>query len=572
MADVEQNIHLSATGGEEAAAAIGRTTSAFKEVGGQHDDLVNKFSHKFQHVGLMMFVGDALRASGAGAETRMVVSTLNMGMTALAGSFGAAAGPIFLVGTALTAIIGLSAKIINHHKDEADTLQKLVNEDEKQTKVLTDSISTLEDYQRIMGKLPKTTMDVLSAKKELREFEAQDEINTLHKQIDVLNKLMLEEQKAIESEKKLAEAKGQQNMVTAAQNMLLGNYGAATTSITTKYVDWNAKIHETTKSLLEHKTQAAEAADKLRLLGDKNYQTYKEMADGAKKATEEDQKMEKAKLIAFDHINKGVMELKAKENEYYTEAELKSSESTNKKLEAADMWYSRQKTTLDKMYEDEVSYANKSIVKTEDLNAKVKEITEAHQKAMEGLDADHVAKTNRTYEEMFGSFRQGITQTMQTFYSGTGQAFAKMAIEGKDFGKSMQEVFKNMAEAFIAYVVEMTMKWLAFVALKAATGGAGGFFMAEGGTMLVDKPTLFVAGEAGPEIASFTPLSKLSGAGTSDGGSSNRGGNSTVNINMGGVSNNISGVNNPDALADVIGEKIISRIRGRGELDFLRKG
>jgi hypothetical protein len=570
MPDIEQNIHLSATGGEEAAAAINRTTMAFKDVGGQHDDLVQKFGTKFQHVGLMLFVGDALRASGAGAETRMVVSTLNMAMTALAGSFGAAAGPIFMVGAALTALIGLSSKIIGHQKDQVDTLGNLVQEDEKQTKVLTDSITTLEQYQNIMGKLPKTTQDVLSAKKELREFEAQDEINTLHQQIDVLNKVMIEEQKAIDSEKKLAEAKGQQNMVTAAANMIIGNYGAATTSITTKYVDWNAKIHDTTKALLEHKTQAAEAADKLRLLGDKNYQTYKEMADGAKKATEEDQKMEKAKLIAFDHINKGVDELKAKENEYYTEAEIKSGESTNQKLQNTEMWYSRQKATLDKMYEDEVLYAERTLTNTDDLNTKVKTLTEAHNKAIEALDADHVAKTNATYTQMFGSFQQGAKNAMDQFYSGTSQAFAKSIVEGKRFGDSMKQVFQNMAEAFIAYVAEMTMKWLAFVALKAATGGAGGFFMAEGGTMLVDKPTLFVAGEAGPEIASFTPLSKLAGAGTSDSGAS-AGGASTVNINMGGISNNISGVNNPDAIADAIGEKIISRIRGRGELDFLRK-
>jgi len=571
MADVEQNIHLSATGGDEAAAAINKTTSAFQNVGGQHDVLVNKFSAKFQHVGLMMFVGDALRASGAGSETRIVVSTLNMAMTALAGSFGAAAAPIFLVGTALTAIVGLTAKIINHHKDEAENLAKLISEDEKQVKVLTDSITTLEEYQQILGKLPQTTLDVLTAKKELREFEAQNEIETLHKQIDVLGKLIVEEEKAIESSKKLAIAKGDQNMVTAAANMVIGNYGAATASITTKYVDWDAKVHTTTKSLLEHKTMVAEAADKLRLLGDRNYQTYKEMADGAKKATEEDAKMEKARLTAFNHINKGLGELQSKENEYYTEAEVKSADTFNKKNQAADLWYIRQKAILDKMYTDEVQYAIMSLTNITDLNMKVKELTEAHNKAIEGLQVDHKSKIDTINKQIWTNFKDQAKGAMNSLTQETGQAFAKMVIEGKDFGKSMQEVFKNMAERFIAYVVEMTLKWLAFLALKAATGGATGFLMAEGGTMLVDKPTLFVAGEAGPEIASFTPLSKLSSGGTREGGGS-RSGNSTVNINVGGVSNSISGVNNPDAIADVIGEKIISRIRGRGELDFLRKG
>lgn len=49
---------------------------------------------------------------------------------------------------------------------------------------------------------------------------------------------------------------------------------------------------------------------------------------------------------------------------------------------------------------------------------------------------------------------------------GIGQAFAKMIVEGKSFADSMKELFKSIAEQFIAEVGRMIAKWLTFIALK----------------------------------------------------------------------------------------------------------
>ena len=50
--------------------------------------------------------------------------------------------------------------------------------------------------------------------------------------------------------------------------------------------------------------------------------------------------------------------------------------------------------------------------------------------------------------------------------------------------------------------------WLTPTTSTGGSGSGGTFEKAEGGTHLVTRPTLFQAGEAGPEIASFTPLNR----------------------------------------------------------------
>ncbi len=74
---------------------------------------------------------------------------------------------------------------------------------------------------------------------------------------------------------------------------------------------------------------------------------------------------------------------------------------------------------------------------------------------------------------------------------------------------------------------------------------------------MVTSPTWFLAGEAGPERATFTPggnVASSMGAGGS--------------INIGPI--NIYGVNDPVQLARIVGNEIIREIRGRGQLNFLR--
>ena len=130
-ADVDVNITMSASGGSASAAEIGKAESALNGVSASSGRMEGMFQHKFQHIGLMLFAGDALRASGLGAETRQVITALNLALTAGAGAAGLSSGGLMLVVTALGALAGIAIKVIGHEKSLADATEKAVEADDK---------------------------------------------------------------------------------------------------------------------------------------------------------------------------------------------------------------------------------------------------------------------------------------------------------------------------------------------------------------------------------------------------------------------------------------------------------
>lgn len=165
---------------------------------------------------------------------------------------------------------------------------------------------------------------------------------------------------------------------------------------------------------------------------------------------------------------------------------------------------------------------------------------------------------------------QIFVSSIQQLSSGIGNAVSDMIFKGKNFGESMKQVALQMAQTFVASIVQMITQFLIFQATQAAffplivaMGGAaaaalGAMWapvaamvslatmganagpaaaaiastmalarasaipMAGGGSGTVRRPTLFLAGEAGPERYSFEPLNRINNQGRSSG-------NTTIN-------------------------------------------
>jgi hypothetical protein len=161
------------------------------------------------------------------------------------------------------------------------------------------------------------------------------------------------------------------------------------------------------------------------------------------------------------------------------------------------------------------------------------------------------------------------------FFQGFGDSLAKTIVEGKNFGEQMQQVFQQMAEAIISYIVQMIAKLLVLLALEEATGtqgmaaaGGGGLFggfMADGG--MINEPSVItglhsgrsiIAGEAGPEMV--VPMSggnqtadEMGGMPAMGGGG--KGGNITINISGQFIEGNSSSWNK------LMREQIIPQLR-----------
>ena len=201
---------------------------------------------------------------------------------------------------------------------------------------------------------------------------------------------------------------------------------------------------------------------------------------------------------------------------------------------------------------------------SEEAAKKAKEAWEADQKEL-----DKVTEEGQKDADAYNAKQTELTKHLKDMWAHTGDAiakqigdsFAKMIVEGKSFTDGFKALMTNMVEEFISDVVRMEIEWLAF---EAMTGAAGGFtfmpkFQATGTSQFVTEPTMFIAGESGPEFVNVTPSSQM---GLSGGGGGN--------VSVGNVYVTVQGVNDPKEIANQVGAAIISRIRGRGDLAFAR--
>ncbi len=163
------------------------------------------------------------------------------------------------------------------------------------------------------------------------------------------------------------------------------------------------------------------------------------------------------------------------------------------------------------------------------------------------------------------------TSMSNTFFTGVGDGFAKMMVEGKNFSESMKSLFRDMAEQMISYVVQVIAKMLVLFALEQATGlgpgitsGVSAFsgFMAEGG--VINEPSIItglrsgrkiLAGESGPEAV--VPMGGGNQTSSEMGGAPGQGGGGSITININGQF--IDGDRN--SWQKLMREKIIPEIR-----------
>lgn len=475
MDNVGIDVVLHASGGAESASEIGKAAGALQNVGAQHSDLVGKFQHRFQHIGLMLFASDALRASGLGAETRQIIQTLNIAISGLGTIAGVSSGGIMLVVSGLAALAGIAAKVVDHHKDLIESTAKLVAEDEKQIKAIDDESSGIERYIGVVGKVPPVLRDYLAALVSLRAEKELQKRSDLQDQLIALNNARATQQATLDELR-------QRQALYATTNQASEVNRASVFKV-------NEEIKKQTSALAETTVEIRKAEAAMYQLGTRSHKSWGDMATDIEKGKKE--------------------------------------------------WADFAKTQHD-----------------------------LQQQMAKAMDEDSKAEIDQLNKRAAVA-----TKVAGTIGTAFGTMIAQGIVEGGRFTDYFKNAFRSMAEAIIADIVRMETEYLIFTAMSGMGGGMGGLGVAGlkslgfalGGDVMVDRPTLFLAGEAGPERATFTPMSG-GGGGASAGG----GGGGGTTINVGDVITHVHGVTDPNALADQVGMNIVRKIRGSGQIDFTR--
>lgn len=469
---VEEQITISAVGGDEAASQISKASQALENTAESSGRLQKRFQERFQHIGLQLFAQDALRASGLGGEARIIISTLNLALSETATVAGISSGGLMLIVAAIGALIGALVKLYEKQGDQLEQTQKAIEVDEKHIKTLRDKIKELDEYAETGNRLNKVQSDYLSALQGVAAEEAKKKNDDLVERIQLLNQVLVKDKEELDNQtQQMGRAQGSVTM-----------WGAAKTN-----------VDKLTEEIKKNTLALREAEVQMNALHKTGTGTFKDMADAAKK---------------FEEANKKAFA----ETQSATEKEVQ---------QATDAW-------------------------------------KKSQKEQENILRHHADEVKKIADQIGGDI---------------GDAFAKSLIDGKNFTEQMQQAFHNMAEQIISDIVRMIIEMAIFNAMSGMGGPVGslgqvlskrrGF--AVGGDVVVDTPTLFMAGEAGPERATFTPLS---GAAAPQQTSS--GGSGGVNIATMSVVTTVHGVNDPNIIARDVGRKIVEQIRGMGQVNFTR--
>lgn len=465
MADVQANIVLVTTGGDESATEVSKASKAVGGLTGASRGMESVFQHRFQHIGLQLFAQDAIRSAGLGREAREVVNLLNFTLLESASAAGLSSGGILLLVAGLAALGGIAYKVSQNQKDLTETLDKEIQTINTGLKPHQDIISAVERYEKATGHLTQQQKDLLAAERTLSDGMKADLLVAYQKQLVAVEQQI-------------------QANVAHAQTMHLVHSAAA---------------------------------------------QFKTVWDGVLEAFRAMFSAMQYVIPGWGNLTRGVQSAIQALDKYKSSVVLTESES--RKLQ-------KENDALRAKYQEIIDSINHLGVKTEDYYNKA---------------AEEAEKSSKKQEEV-------VKKMASSIGSAYGNAIAKMIVEGKDFAESMQQAFTQMAEAIISDIIRIEIEWMILSSMGFPGGGGFGGFFATGGSRVVDRPTMFLAGEAGPEIATFTPV----GSGGAPGGAG------APSIQIGTVHTVVQGVNDPDRIADQVGDKIIQRIRGMGELNFTR--
>lgn len=507
MPDVQANIILNTTGGDASASEINKARQGLENVTSASSGLEHQFQHRFQHIGLMLFAGDALRASGLGAETRQVIGGLNTALIAGESAFGAAAGPAFLFVAALTAVAGIAIKLTEHHKDLADSLDKVVKSQQDAYTKTEEDIAVLEKFNEVVG----GAGGLLASEKALADLQQGELLSSQHQQVDAIRVLMESNVTHARVLSLLEDAyqKFLQVFESSLRRVLEAIPGVG--ALVSIYELLKDRIGQVTGALHLHGIQYDINSAEAQKLADKN------------------------------------TALKVKLDELILSINLGGQAWKKYATDANAAWLE----TAAAMDNTQTEYEKDMAKNEEDTRKTLEEMTKEWDKHCEEVSN----KVGTRIGADFGSMLSGVLFQTQTVT------------------EAMNQLWQRMVSQFITYVAEMIAKWIALKIVMgvASVGASEGAFAAMnagagpaalGGSYYADKPTMIMFGEAGPEVATFTPMG---GSSSSSGGGG--GGGDTYNITL---TMNANGVTDPDTLARQMGQKLSQMIRGQGQIGMLR--
>jgi len=446
MPDVEARISLVTTGGDASANEIKKAGDAINSVTSSSTNLQARFQERFQHIGLMLFAGQAMQSIGLAGETRQAVLLMNTALMGAEAAAGLSSGGLTLLITILVALAAAVYKVSTAHKDESETVQKSIDQTQQSIDTYQKEIDQLNKFQQAGGSLNKALADLLKAD----QLVANDLKSNLHDAQQKEITLLQEQQAALQrsADMHAAFAKVMDYLKTIIMEMLkpltalvgmtqsLGQYFDSMLPSVTKHVALTGEL-KTKYDELDAKIASLKA-------------DHKAFSDSA--ISDLDKQKQRMDMLINEYVTKMQDSAQAMED------------SQSKELEFWDK-------QIDKMTKDQ-------------------------QKQL-----DEQVRQAKTAADKIGSDFGTMVSDMLVKGESFTQAFQNM------FQQMAEQIISWIMKMIAEWAIFTAMSAMGGPLGSVGAAGLSGMGFATGGSVFADSPTLALFGEGGPEMATFTPMS-----------------------------------------------------------------
>jgi hypothetical protein len=498
-----------------------------------HDNLKEKFSEKFEHVGIHIFGHDLLASVGIAEGARPILSALQFGVRSLAGAFGLATGPIGLVVFGLVALAAIAMKVREAHEKQAEALKDLVEKQDSALKKTVELKDKLEDYEKVIGRLPPELETLKGAVNDLAKVQG--------------GQLVQSEAKLIASaEEKIRSAERQREHLITLRNEEIG-YQASMEKGSLVFNRSVSAANSLTFKIREQEDVIRANKDQVKLL-------TAEMAAHARGQAGSAEAIAKQTAAAKEALeaNKSLAKLFADQQDEaqkasdafldYTDKMEGRIQSMNAAADVSELGQIRKhfddvRAEADREYEHRARLLEAEHLDQDTFSQRAGQMWTQRERLMTSISQAEAAKRQQYYKNFFGVVDNGDLQLLtgtkaavDAISSSWSSHLTQLVVYGEQWKQNFLDIMKDIVASFMQSILEMEIRYLAFQALTGlgGLGGGGGALpmpgyggaRAFGGS--VQPGSFYEVGEHGRELffpnqpGTIVPNDKISGAGGGD--------------------------------------------------------
>jgi hypothetical protein len=495
-----------------------------------HNNLKEKFSERFEHVGVHLFGMDLLRSIGITEGARPVLAALGLGVNSLADAFGFATGPVGLFVFGLVALAAIAYKVKEAHDKQSEALKDLIEKQDGALKKTVELKDKLEEYEKVVGRLPARLASLKLAVDDLAKLQGGQMVRS-------------EAQLIAAGEEKIRSAERQRANLIELRREEVGYQDSMEKGSFVYNRSVNA-ANDLTFKIREQEDVIKANKDQIKILTAEMAEHARGQASSAEALGKQTEAAKKA--LEANHSLSKIFDEQAAESQKasdsfldYTQKMEGRIQSMNAAADTSELGQIKKhfedlRGEADREYDHRAQLLEEEHLDQQTFSERAGLMWTQRERLMTSITRAESEKRQQYYKNFFGVVDNGDMQLLgatkaavDAIASSWSSHLTQLIVYGEQWKQSFTDILKDIVAAFLQSILEMEIRYLAFQALTGigAFGGGGtslpmpgyGGARAFGGS--VRPGNFYEVGEHGKEFfvpdqpGTIVPGNKMGGGG-----------------------------------------------------------